>query len=205
MGQDFEPFLKTPSHCQPEELMSLHALFQAEFWRKQPNIAWQHVFVVGFGGRLPWCDVHRGWLQKPAGYWHGPLRGPLSHTVRSQATRVCLHTVFLCVRVCILLSGLAVRHNEELKGVIWGRCVRGLHHRQVKVIVQKTKAHDLLHTGSVRVWVKFKDCPSRTRVIYYMIRPNCCDDHQHPPQQSEYSDKEQINIFWWRSRLLFSL
>lgn len=112
---------------------------------------------------------------------------------------------FLCVCVCILLSGLAVRHNEELKGVIWGRCVRGLHHRQVKVIVQKTKAHDLLHTGSVRVWVKFKDCPSRTRVIYYMIHTNCCDDHQHRPQQSEYSDKEQINIFWWRSRLLFSL
>ena len=56
---------------------------------------------------------------------------------------------FVCVR--ILLSGLAVRHNEELKGVIWVRWTQGLRHRQVKVIVQKTKAHDLLHTVSAKV------------------------------------------------------
>lgn len=80
-----------PSHVQPEHLIFLHlGYFRQFFWRKQPNIAWQHVFVGGMGGWAPWCDAHHGWLEKPAGYWHGQLWGPLSHTVRSQARGLCV-------------------------------------------------------------------------------------------------------------------
>lgn len=53
------------------------------------------VFVAGWlcGGRkgwvaVAWCDTHHEWLERPAGYWHGQLQGPLSHTVWSQARGV---------------------------------------------------------------------------------------------------------------------
>lgn len=75
------------------------------------------------------------------------------HTQSEVRPQGCVYILF-CVCVCILLSGLAVRHNEELKGVIWLRCARGLLHRQVKLIVQKTKTHELLHTAPVKVWIK---------------------------------------------------
>lgn len=110
----------------------------------------------------------------------------VTHSQKSGHQGVCTYCfVCVCVCACILLSGLAVRYNEELKGVIWVRCVRGLRHRQVKVFVQNTKARDLVHAGSVKVWVKFKDCPSRTRVIYNIVCPNCCYDHQHWPYLSK--------------------
>lgn len=76
-------------------------LFQADFWCKRPNIAWQHVFRAGFGGRAYWHDVHRGWLEKPAGYWQEHLQGPLSHTVRRQARGAC---VCMCMSVCECVS-----------------------------------------------------------------------------------------------------
>lgn len=98
-----------PCHGQPEELMFLHiSYFWQVFWRKRPNIAWQHVFGPGMGGWAPWCDAHHGWLEKPAGYWHGQLRGPLSHTVRSQARG-------LCVFVYVYPSTVRPSHH-------WPRC-----------------------------------------------------------------------------------
>lgn len=78
------------------------------------------------------------------------------HTQSQVRPLGCVYMLCVCARVfvCVLLSGLAVRHNEEVKGVIWARCMQGLHHRQVKVIVWKIKAHNLLKAVFVDVWTK---------------------------------------------------